>query len=96
MARTPMRTFLRGCLRALNYLLAIVGVLMVAYALFMYVEFTEGHPSVPPENHMILSSGKVAERHQIFQIPSNMQAELDFEQDHRANVNGLNANRLTK
>lgn len=52
MARTPMRTFLRGCLRAINYLLAIVGVLMVAYALFMYVEFTEAHHSVPaPPDH---------------------------------------------
>lgn len=42
-----MRTLLRGSLRAINYLLAIIGVLMVAYALFMYVEFTEAHHSVP-------------------------------------------------
>lgn len=52
-----MRTFLRGCLRAINYLLAIVGVLMVAYALFMYVDFTEAHRSVPaPPDRGVVAS----------------------------------------
>ena len=41
------RSCLRGCLRALNYLLAIIGVLMVAYALFMYVQWSEQSPEPP-------------------------------------------------
>lgn len=41
------RSLLRGSLRALNYLLAIVGVLMVAYALFMYVQWSEAAPPPP-------------------------------------------------
>ena len=42
------RSLLRGSLRALNYLLAIVGVLMVAYALFMYVQWSEASPGPEP------------------------------------------------
>ena len=41
------RSCLRGSLRALNYLLAIIGVLMVAYALFMYVQWSEATPPGP-------------------------------------------------
>ena len=41
------RSCLRGSLRGLNYLLAIVGVLMTAYALFMYVQWSDAAP-VPP------------------------------------------------
>jgi hypothetical protein len=45
------RSCLRGSLRGLNYLLAIIGVLMTAYALFMYVQWSEAipEPPVPPE-----------------------------------------------
>ena len=41
------RSCLRGLLRALNYLLAIIGVLMVAYALFMWVQWSEAAASPP-------------------------------------------------
>eukprot|EP00892_Ulva_mutabilis_P011099 jgi/Ulvmu1/8361/UM042_0067.1 len=42
-----LRSCLRGSLRGLNYLLAIIGVLMVAYSLFMYVQWSEATPSPP-------------------------------------------------
>lgn len=46
------RSCLRGSLRGLNYLLAIVGVLMTAYALFMWVQWEEAKkpdtPTPPP------------------------------------------------
>jgi hypothetical protein len=42
------RSCLRGSLRGLNYLLAIVGVLMAAYALFMYVQWSEATPQPSP------------------------------------------------
>lgn len=42
------RSCLRGSLRGLNYLLAIVGVLMTAYALFMWVQWEEAtNPDAP-------------------------------------------------
>lgn len=100
MARTPVRTFLRGCLRGLNYLLAIVGVLMVAYALFMYVEFTDAHPELPPANDITtLPSRSVAGRHESVQLSAAMQVEHDLGHGIRFQVqNDLaqSTNKLTK
>lgn len=42
------RSCLRGCLRGLNYLLAIIGVLMVAYSVFMYIQWSEATPEPSP------------------------------------------------